>query len=176
MSFLASRLRPTLFLNTTQRRLFASRTIVVERELPGPPPPSRKRWIWAGVGVGAIVWAVGLGAALNHQRLSSSVVQGTLFTVRYDPRVIALIGDKVNYADERPWISGSVNHLKGQINIAFDVKGTQDVRARVHFISRRVGNEWKTIEFSVIRESDKKEIDIGHQSLKESGKSLVVEQ
>lgn len=50
------------------------------------------------------------------------------------------------------------------------------MRARVHFISRRAGNEWKTIEFSVIRETDKKEIDIGHQSLKESGKSLVVEQ
>ncbi|CAO3617999.1 unnamed protein product [Mucor hiemalis] len=79
-------------------RRFAHKTVVVERELPKPPPPSRKRWIWTGVGVGAVFWAVGLGAALNHQRLSSSVVHGTLFMVRYDPRVIALVGDCVDYA------------------------------------------------------------------------------
>ncbi|KAI9243514.1 cytochrome oxidase complex assembly protein 1-domain-containing protein [Sporodiniella umbellata] len=176
MTFLACRFRPTLFSNITQRRLFASRTVVVERELPGPPPPSRKRWIWAGAGVGAVVWAVGLGAALNHQRLSSSVVQGTLFTVRYDPRVIELVGDKVNYADEWPWISGSVNHLKGQIDISFDVKGARGERAEVHFVSRRTGHEWKTIQFSVVRQSDKEAIDIGHQPLKVSGKEIVVEQ
>ncbi|KAG0740886.1 hypothetical protein G6F57_011164 [Rhizopus arrhizus] len=176
MSFLISRLKPNLLLNTTQRRLFASRTVVVERELPRPPPPSKKRWIWAGAGVGAVVWAVGLGAALNHQRLSSSVVHGTLFTVRYDPRVVSLVGDRVNYADDWPWISGTVNHLKGKIDIAFDIKGSSNERARVHFISRRVGQEWKTLRFSVVRESDKESIDIGHQPLKESGNSLIVEQ
>lgn len=105
-------------------RRFAHKTVVVERELPKPPPPSRKRWIWTGVGVGAVFWAVGLGAALNHQRLSSSVVHGTLFMVRYDPRVIALVGDRVDYADSWPWISGTVNHLKGKIDIGFDVKGS----------------------------------------------------
>lgn len=125
---LASRLftRTPVFRNTTLRltqRQFASKTVVVERELPKPPPPSRKRWIWTGVGVGAVVWVVGLGAALNHQRLSSSVVHGTLFMVRYDPRVIALLGDHVDYASSWPWISGTVNHLKGKINIGFEVKG-----------------------------------------------------
>ncbi|CAO3660443.1 unnamed protein product [Rhizopus microsporus] len=104
MSFLAFRLRPAIVINTTRRRLFASKTVVVDCQLPSPSPPSRKRWIWAGAGVGAVVWAVGLGAALNHQRLSSSVVHGTLFTVKYDPRVIALVGDRVNYADKWPWI------------------------------------------------------------------------
>lgn len=130
MSFLISRLKPNLLLNTTQRRLFASRTVVVERELPRPPPPSKKRWIWAGAGVGAVVWAVGLGAALNHQRLSSSVVHGTLFTVRYDPRVVSLVGDRVNYADDWPWISGTVNHLKGKIDIAFDIKGSSSKKQK----------------------------------------------
>jgi hypothetical protein len=128
MSFLSSSRtllssRRPLVLNSIKRQ-FASKTVVVERELPKPPPPSRKRWLWTGIGVGALVWAVGLGAALNHQRLSSSVVHGTLFTVRYDPRVIALVGDKIDYADSWPWISGTVNHLKGKIDIAFDVKGS----------------------------------------------------
>ncbi|CEI91568.1 hypothetical protein G6F70_002134 [Rhizopus microsporus] len=176
MSFLAFRLRPAIVINTTRRRLFASKTVVVDRQLPSPSPPSRKRWIWAGAGVGAVVWAVGLGAALNHQRLSSSVVHGTLFTVKYDPRVIALVGDRVNYADKWPWIGGTVNHLKGKVDITFDIKGSSNERARVHFVSRRVGYEWRTVEFSVTRESDKKTIDIGHQALIESGDSLIVQQ
>lgn len=129
MSFLSSRLASTrplarTLLSSTTRRQFASKTVVVERELPKPPPPSKRRWLWTGIGVGAVVWAVGLGAALNHQRLSSSVVHGTLFMVRYDPRVIALVGDHVDYADSWPWISGTVNHLKGKIDIGFDVKGS----------------------------------------------------
>jgi cytochrome c oxidase assembly factor 1 len=82
------------------------------------------RWLLGGAAAGAVVWIVGLGGALNHQRLSSSVVHGTLFTVRYDSRVISLIGDRIDYADSWPWISGTVNHLKGKIDIGFDVKGS----------------------------------------------------
>jgi cytochrome c oxidase assembly factor 1 len=115
--------RNTLRLSPAIRQ-FASKTVVVERELPKPPPPSRKRWLLGGAAVGAVVWIVGLGGALNHQRLSSSVVHGTLFTVRYDSRVISLIGDRIDYADSWPWISGTVNHLKGKIDIGFDVKGS----------------------------------------------------
>lgn len=196
MSFLASRLasaRPLArtLLNSTSRRQFASKTVVVERELPKPPPPSKRRWLWTGIGVGAVVWAVGLGAALNHQRLSSSVVHGTLFMVRYDPRVIALVGDRVDYADSWPWISGTVNHLKGKIDIGFDVKGSTGKSvswlmwsvtdencslgevARVHFVSKRGGQKWNTIEFTVVRKSDNTLIDIGHHALTENGEPVV---
>ncbi|CAO3628675.1 unnamed protein product [Mucor fragilis] len=178
MSFLASRLasaRPLArtLLTSTSRRQFASKTVVVERELPKPPPPSKRRWLWTGIGVGAVVWAVGLGAALNHQRLSSSVVHGTLFMVRYDPRVIALVGDRVDYADSWPWISGTVNHLKGKIDIGFDVKGSTGEVARVHFVSKRGGQKWNTIEFTVVRKSDNTLIDIGHHALTENGEPVV---
>lgn len=71
--------------------------------------------------MGGALWIAGLAAALNYQRLSSSVVTGTLFMVRYDPRVTQLLGDKIDYADKWPWITGTVNHLKGKVAIAFDV-------------------------------------------------------
>ena len=198
MSFLSCRLLTRGPITNTLRlsaRQFASKTVVVERELPRPPPPSKRRWLWTGIGVGAVVWAVGLGAALNHQRLSSSVVHGTLFMVRYDPRVIALVGNGVDYADSWPWISGTVNHLKGKIDIGFDVKGstgknkkegeikhglnplfTTGERARVHFVSKRTsGQKWHTIEFTVVRQSDKAEIDIGNHTLSETGEPVRIE-
>ncbi|KAI8975391.1 cytochrome oxidase complex assembly protein 1-domain-containing protein [Mycotypha africana] len=183
MSFFSSRLltvsRPLAqpALHNARRQIASSiksKTVVVERELPQVSSPLRKRWIWTGAGVGAVVWAVGLGAAMNHQRLSSSVVHGTLFMVRYDPRVIELLGDHVDYARSWPWISGSVNHLKGKIDIGFDVKGSSGETARVHFISRRTGHKWTTVEFTVARHSDNKSIDIGHQPLTETGEPSLL--
>lgn len=117
-----SRARP--FISRTwaiQSRQLAHKTRVVERELPPAAPKSRKPWLIGGAIVGTAVWIVGLSTALNYQRLSSSVVTGTLFMVRYDPRVIELLGPQIDYADNWPWITGTVNHFKGKVAIAFDI-------------------------------------------------------
>jgi hypothetical protein len=45
--------------------------------------------------------------------------------------------------------------------------------ARVHFISKRGGRKWHTVEFTVVRDSDKKMIDIGHHTLTETGEPLL---
>lgn len=99
-------------------------TRVVDRKLPdAPSTKSRKKLYIGGAVAGGALWIGGLATALNYQRLSSSVVTGTLFMVRYDPRVTQLLGDKIDYADKWPWITGTVNHLKGKVAIAFDVAG-----------------------------------------------------
>ncbi|ORZ18167.1 cytochrome oxidase complex assembly protein 1-domain-containing protein [Absidia repens] len=150
-------------------------TRVVDRALPSAPTKSRRPWYIGGAIVGTLVWVVGLSSALNYQRLSSSVVSGTLFMVRYDPRVIDLVGDKVDYADAWPWISGTVNHLKGKVNIAFDVTGTKGERARVRFSSQRRGHSWHTLEFTVTRQSDNETVDIGHHELTDQGAPFALE-
>lgn len=48
--------------------------------------------------------------------------------------------------------------------------------AHVHFISRRGGRKWQTVKFTVVRDSDKKMIDIGNQTLTETGEPLLLEQ
>lgn len=52
------------------------------------------------------------------------------FTVRYDPRVRELLRDNMGYADSWAWIDGSVNHLKGQVNIKFDIKGSNGKKVK----------------------------------------------
>ncbi|KAI8393687.1 cytochrome oxidase complex assembly protein 1-domain-containing protein [Radiomyces spectabilis] len=156
------------------KRMASSHTTkVVERELPQMSSKSRVPYYIGGAIVGTAVWVVGLSSALNYQRLSSSVVSGTLFTVRYDPLVVALLGDNIDYADKWPWITGSVNHLQGKVNISFDVVGSKGERARVKFSSVRQGPAWRTIEFTVTRESDGQVVDIGQQELTEVGAPLV---
>ncbi|KAG0173485.1 hypothetical protein DFQ28_007116 [Apophysomyces sp. BC1034] len=158
----------------TKRFSTATSTRVVERELPAPTPISRRWRLAGGVAVGAVVWGGVLASSMNYQRTSSSVVNGTLFTVRYDPRVIELLGDKVDYADQWPWISGTVNHLKGRVDVSFDVSGSTGERGRVHFCSVRQGQEWKTVEFTVTRKSDKKCVEVGHDLLTETGAPSTV--
>lgn len=92
------------------------------RALPQVAPRRTPLLVGAGI-VGVSLWIGGLSYAMNYQRQSSSVVHGTMFTVRYDPRVQELLGGNIGYADSWAWIDGSVNHLKGQVDIKFEIKG-----------------------------------------------------
>jgi hypothetical protein len=107
---------------SSQSRRYLSSLPRERRSLPKESPRRTPLLVGAGI-VGVSLWIGGLSYAMNYQRQSSSVVHGTLFTVRYDPRVRALLGENIGYADSRAWIDGSVNHLKGQVNIKFDIKG-----------------------------------------------------
>lgn len=47
-------------------------------------------------------------------------------------------------------------------------------RARVHFVSKRITpQKWTTIEFTVVRQSDKTIIDIGNHTLTETGEPAL---
>lgn len=119
---LLSMARAMTFNTSTQSRRYLSSLPRERRSLPKAAPRRTPLLVGAGI-VGVSLWIGGLSYAMNYQRQSSSVVHGTLFTVRYDPRVRALLGENVGYADSWAWIDGSVNHLKGQVNIKFDIKG-----------------------------------------------------
>ncbi|CAO3628917.1 unnamed protein product [Cunninghamella echinulata] len=149
---------------------------VINRDLPPAPSlKSRRPWYIGGAILGTAVWVVGLSSALNYQRLSSSVVSGTLFMVRYDPRVIDLVGDNVDYSDYWPWIGGTVNHLKGKVDISFNVTGSKGEIAQVKFTSQRRGHVWHTLEFTVTRLSDGEVVDIGHHELTDDGTPYALE-
>lgn len=50
-------------------------------------------------------------------------------------------------------------------------------RAKVHFVSRRVGgSKWITSEFNVVRLSDNKSVEIGTPDLTETGEPVIEKQ
>ncbi|CAO3693839.1 unnamed protein product [Umbelopsis ramanniana] len=156
---------------STQSRRYLSSLPRERRSLPKAAPRRTPLLVGAGI-VGVSLWIGGLSYAMNYQRQSSSVVHGTLFTVRYDPRVRALLGENVGYADSWAWIDGSVNHLKGQVNIKFDIKGDNGQKAKVHFASRRDGNQWQTLVFSVVRE-DGVSLNLDQRELTDTGAPVM---
>ncbi|CAG8498841.1 10183_t:CDS:2 [Paraglomus occultum] len=129
----------------------STRTIRKPRPLPEIKNNTPK-YIAFGL-VGVSFWAAFITIAFNHQRQASSIVKNSIFHVRYDQEAKEVLGDNIDFASSWPWISGSVNHLKGKINISYDVKGSKG-KGRVHFHSVRRGYDqrWEVLEFSLTSE------------------------
>ncbi|KAK9728993.1 cytochrome oxidase assembly protein 1 [Basidiobolus ranarum] len=126
--------------------------LAIERELPEPVSKTSRN-VTFGV-LGLSLWVVGTALAFNHHRLHTSVVDSTLFTLRHDPDVQEILGNNIKFRDNWAWISGDVNHLKGRVNVSFWIKGDKDT-GRAHFASRRRGDDWEVLDFSLTTERGK---------------------
>ncbi|KAJ2712953.1 cytochrome oxidase assembly protein 1 [Coemansia spiralis] len=122
----------------------------IEREL--RPPKSRRREFAIFVAFAAVTWGLGSVVAFNYQRMTSTPVTAALFTARHNDEVCRVLGTHLNFQSAFPWIEGSISHLKGFVDVAFDVAGDKGVGGRLVLKSRRTGKqngEWHTVEFYV---------------------------
>ncbi|KAG9287952.1 hypothetical protein G9A89_017547 [Geosiphon pyriformis] len=119
---------------------------------PLPNPPSRTRYfVYATLGISA--WIVAIAVAWNHERQSTSAIQGSLFNLRYNSEVRHILGENIGFASSWPWISGKVNNLKGRIDARYRVKGDKGTGiVHFHSIRRNAGKEWEVIDFSLTTE------------------------
>ncbi|KAG0305802.1 hypothetical protein BGZ98_003555 [Dissophora globulifera] len=94
-------------------------------------------------------WAGSVAIAANHQRQGTSIVRGTLFNVKYDAEAQRLLGDNIDFTNSQwPWISGTVAHLKGRVDIEYQVRG-EKAEGRVHFVAVRPAKQWITTDFTL---------------------------
>lgn len=89
-------------------------------------------------------------AIFNYQRSSSPVVASTLYALRTSPAAREVLGDEIYFAQSIPWISGSMNQLRGTIDISFRVRGTAG-EGLMRFASFRPGARgvFETTEWSL---------------------------
>ncbi|KAK3807132.1 MAG: cytochrome oxidase complex assembly protein 1-domain-containing protein [Linnemannia elongata] len=128
-----SRHSPQFKTQTTQLPNVASRTPI---------------FILAGI-LGAAFWAGSIAVAANHQRQGTSIVRGTLFNVKFDTKAQELLGNNIDFVNPSwPWISGTVAHLKGRVDIEFQVRGDK-AEGRVHFVAVRPAKQWITTDFTL---------------------------
>ncbi|KAF9930811.1 hypothetical protein FBU30_011260 [Linnemannia zychae] len=105
-------------------------------------------YILVGI-VGVAFWAGSVAVAANHQRQGTSIVRGTLFNVKFDTKAQELLGDNIDFVNPKwPWISGTVAHLKGRVDIEFQVRGDR-AEGRVHFVAVRPAKQWVTTDFTL---------------------------
>ncbi|KAJ2777978.1 cytochrome oxidase assembly protein 1 [Coemansia linderi] len=131
----------------------------VERDLPAPK--NRKREIGLFLVFATITWGGGSIIAFNYQRMTSTPVTAALFTARHNDQVREVLGSQLNFTSSFPWISGDISHLKGFVEVEFDVVGDKGVPGRLVLKSRRTGKqngEWTTTEFYIVM-ADGRKID-----------------
>ncbi|KAF9090026.1 hypothetical protein BGX29_005518 [Mortierella sp. GBA35] len=105
-------------------------------------------YIFLGV-FGVAFWAGSIAVAANHQRQGTSIVRGTLFNVKFDTKAQDLLGDNINFTNPSwPWIYGTVAHLKGRVDIEFQVRGDK-AEGRIHFVAVRPAKQWITTDFTL---------------------------
>lgn len=89
-------------------------------------------------------------AIFNYQKLSSPTVASTLYALRTSRRAREYLGDEIYFAQQIPWISGTMNQLRGHIDISFRVKGNKN-EGVMRFVSFRPGPKamFETTEWSL---------------------------
>ncbi|KAI1855149.1 hypothetical protein JX266_000014 [Neoarthrinium moseri] len=99
-------------------------------------------------------------AIFNYQKMSSPVVASTLYALRTSAAARAYLGDEIYFAQQIPWISGTMNQLRGRIDITFRVRGSRS-EGTMRFVSFRPGPRamFETTEWS-LQTADGKTIDL----------------
>ncbi|KAI0124911.1 cytochrome oxidase assembly [Xylariales sp. AK1849] len=99
-------------------------------------------------------------AIFNYQKLSSPIVASTLYSLRTSRKARDYLGDEIYFRHQIPWISGSMNQLRGKIDISFRVKGSKN-EGVMRFASFRPGPKamFETTEWS-LETTDGRTIDL----------------
>ncbi|KAJ1968030.1 cytochrome oxidase assembly protein 1 [Dispira parvispora] len=138
----------------------SSRPLRIERPL--PELKNRRALKYLLTGVALVVWVAGTALAFNYQRQCSSAVTNTLFVVRYHPEVVELLGSPITFEHGWPWISGTINQLKGRVEISFRIKGPRNA-GTVFVKTYRVDKLWMDHEFSLHLDDGKIINLMGHE-------------
>jgi cytochrome c oxidase assembly factor 1 len=75
-------------------------------------------------------------AIFNYQKSNSSVVSSALYSLRTNEEARAILGDEIYFAQQLPWIWGSIDQVHGNIDVSFMVKGSKG-KAMMKFRSIR---------------------------------------
>ncbi|KAF7537989.1 hypothetical protein G7054_g3328 [Neopestalotiopsis clavispora] len=100
-----------------------------DRELPSmrPPPQNHTALCVESVSfrwsrtfpIFAVLVTLSSLAIFNYQKMSSPTVASTMYALRTSPRAREYLGDEIYFAQQIPWISGTMNQLRGVIDISF---------------------------------------------------------
>ncbi|ODV79009.1 DUF1783-domain-containing protein [Suhomyces tanzawaensis NRRL Y-17324] len=99
--------------------------VTVDREFPDPfaeKKQNRKYFVAYGIGV-----TVACIIIFNYEKTTSPIVTSTLFFMRRSSIAKEQLGNGIDFASSWPWISGTLNTNKGDIDIAFKIKGDKGV-------------------------------------------------
>ncbi|KAI5900776.1 DUF1783-domain-containing protein, partial [Schizophyllum commune H4-8] len=90
--------------------------------------------VLAFAAVGVVGWAVFFTYVTNQEKVTSSVVQQMLRSMKSSEELHEYMGDAIRPVPEwwlngDPWIHGRVNQINGSIDLSFKIKGSKGLHA-----------------------------------------------
>ncbi|KAI1794709.1 DUF1783-domain-containing protein [Ganoderma leucocontextum] len=137
------------------------------RPSPRDLPPLTSKWpaILALGAIGVSAWAVFMVFVGNQERLSSSVMQQIMTTIRENAELRDVIGEAVRpepvwWMNGDPWVNGAIHIPGGNIDLSVRVKGHKGA-GTLYFTSirRAKGEPFQILRFKVIAD-DGREVNI----------------
>lgn len=145
---------PETYAHTSRPRTYVKVPSAPRRPLPSIP----RRWpaVLAFAAVGVCGWAVFFTYVTNQEKVTSSVVQQMLRSMKSSEHLHDYLGDAIRPVPEwwlngDPWIHGRVNQINGSIDLSFKIKGSKGT-GTVYFTSvrREKGEPFVILRFRVI--------------------------
>lgn len=106
---------------TTEPTKIPPRQVNVDRELPDPFAAKKlnRKYMW--------VYAIGVTVAcaliFNYEKTGSPIVNSVMYCLRRSDLARENLGANIGFQSAWPWIWGTLNAVKGEIDIEYRVKG-----------------------------------------------------
>lgn len=123
--------------------------MVVNAELPADPR-IKQRWTHAAtfLGFAAGVTALSLGI-FNFEKMSSPVMNATMYSLRRSQEARALLGNTITFAGVVPWVWGEVNTMRGNVDCTTQIAGDKGQAEMVLKASRGSDGEFHMITWEL---------------------------
>lgn len=104
-----------------------------------------------------LVFAIGMTAAcigiFNYEKVSSPVMNATMYFLRRSEHARQLLGGKITYDGLFPWISGEVNTMKGVVNCETNICGDKGSALMVLKAERMPNEKFVIIQWLLLGEN-----------------------
>jgi hypothetical protein len=93
----------------------------------------------------------------NSQKTNSHLFKALILQMRQDDKILDLLGE----VELRGKVNGHVNHIKGDADLSFNVKGSKQ-DGHVHFVGTRYKNTecWVSSKYTVSANDGKLTLDL----------------
>ncbi|CAH2355613.1 cytochrome c oxidase assembly factor 1 [[Candida] railenensis] len=110
--------------NRTQlKKPTTTRQVTIDRELPDPFAFKKQNYYYfTCYGLGVFFACVFI---FNYEKTTSPVINSVMYFLRRSNYALSALGDDITFAYQWPWIWGTLNTVRGDVDIQFDVKGSK---------------------------------------------------
>lgn len=136
----------------TGKKLF-KKPMTINTELPDDPRPQQRMQAILTFLVFAAGMTVACLGIFNYEKVSSPIMNATMYFLRRSEHARELLGSKITYDGLFPWIYGEVNTMKGMVDCTTSICGDKSSALMVLKAEKKADDKFTIIQWLLIGEN-----------------------